>query len=127
MKAASNSPRALRWLAALLLAAVLHVLVLPVASAAADPAQHCGDCHVGPDDPCLMSLPGEATADGLASVARDRFRPPPLGVMPVLLVLPGCADPASRAPAPILASGAPRSGRSSGDPPLHLRLGRLRN
>jgi hypothetical protein len=74
-----------------------------------------------------MSPAGEATADAPASVSRDRFRPPQLAAMPVVLVLRGVADVAEAAPAPILASGAARSGRSTGDPPRHLRLGRLRN
>ncbi|MBL8224061.1 MAG: hypothetical protein JNM50_01915 [Chromatiales bacterium] len=129
MKAASSSPVALRWLAALLLAAVLHALALPAAGAATvgDPAEHCGDCHVVPDDPCFMSPVGEATADGPASVSRDRFHPPHLASVPVLLVLRGDVDATDRAPAPLLASGAARSGRATGDPPRHLRLGRLRN
>jgi hypothetical protein len=120
---------ALRWLAALLLAAVLHGLALPVAGAATagDPAEHCGDCHVVPDDPCFMSPAGEATADGPASVSRDRFRPPSLAAMPVVVVLPGVADDARLASAPYLASDAARAGRHTGDPPRHLRLGRLHN
>lgn len=129
MKAASKSPFAPRWLAALLLAAVLHALALPVASAApaGDPAGHCGDCHVVPDDPCFMSPVGDATADGPASVSRDRFRPPHLATMPVAMLPRGIADMAGRASAPMLATGAARSGRPTGDPPRHLRLGRLRN
>lgn len=129
MKAASSHPVALRWLAALLLAAVLHALALPAAGAAmvGDPAEHCGDCHVVPDDPCFMSPVDEATADGPSSVSRDRFRSPHPAAMPVVLVLRGVADVADLASAPILASGAARSGRPTGDPPRHLRLGRLRN
>ena len=129
MKAIPHRPVALRWLAALLLAAVLHALALPVAgaAAAADPAEHCGDCHVVPDDPCFMSPAGDATAGEVASVSRDRFRPPALAAMPVAVVLPGVADEARRASAPYLASDAARAGRPTGDPPRHLRLGRLRN
>ena len=129
MKTVSHSPFAFRWLAALLLAVVLHALALPAVGAvpAGDPAGHCGDCHVLPDDPCFMSPAGDAAADGPASVSRDRFRPPHLAAMPVALVLRGVARGASRGSAPMLASGAARSGRPTGDPPRHLRLGRLRN
>jgi hypothetical protein len=129
MKAASHRPLALRWLAALLLAAVLHALALPVAGAAtaSDPAGHCGDCHVVPDDPCFMSPAGEATADGPASVSRDRFRPPQLATMPVVMVVPAVADEARLSSAPLRASDAARAGRHTGDPPRHLRFGRLRN
>jgi hypothetical protein len=129
MKSAARGPLAFRWLAALLLAAMLHALALPVAGAATagDPAGHCGDCHVVPDDPCAMSPVGDATADELASVSRDRFRPPSLAAMPVVVVLPVVADDGRLASAPLLASDAARAGRHTGDPPRHLRLGRLRN
>jgi len=129
MTIAARRPFALRWLAGLLLAAALHALALPVAAAAAvgDPAGHCGDCHAVPDNPCAMAPAADATADGPSSVARDRLRPPPLATLPVLWIPRAGADTLRLPLPPLLASGAARSGRATGDPPRHLRLGRLRN
>jgi hypothetical protein len=119
-----------RRLAALLLAAALHALALPaaVAAPASDGTEHCGDCHTLPGDPCLMAPAGTVAVDETGAVARDRFRPPSPAVMPVAVLPPVvAADLTAPPPAPLLASGAARSGRHTGDPPRHLRLGRLRN
>lgn len=119
------SPHA-RRLAALLLVALLHALALPVAVAmpAHESAGDCGDCHVSADQPCLMSATGDPGAGTHATAARERPQLPSPALLPLLVLSPVVAAPPGTT-APVLATGAAASGRATGDPPRHLRLGRL--
>jgi hypothetical protein len=117
-----------RRLAALLLVALLHALALPAAAAmpAHEAAGDCGHCQGTADEPCLMSAAGDPAAGTDATAARDRPRSPGPVLLPLLVLPPVVAAPPGTT-APILATGAAASGRATGDPPRHLRLGRLHN
>jgi hypothetical protein len=115
-----------RRFAALLLVALLHALALPAAVAmpAPEAAGNCGHCQATADDPCLMSATGDPAAGTNATAARERPPSPGPVLLPLLVLPPVVAAPPGTT-APVLATGAAASGRATGDPPRHLRLGRL--
>jgi hypothetical protein len=91
---------------------------------AAAPGGDCDDCHSMPGAACLMSPVGQATGEGDLAAARHRPRVADPAMEPLLVLPPLPVTPVA-APAPLHRSGPAASGRRTGDPPWHLRLGRL--
>jgi hypothetical protein len=115
----------LRGLLAALLG-VLHLGAVPcaMALAAASSGQDCEHCvGVSSQAPCMSSA--EVTTGAQACPAPDRVGAQPRSSTP-LLILPVAVPEIDALPANPALAQALRTGRHSGDPPLHLRHRNLR-